>query len=174
MFRLSRLTDYGFVLLAHLAREGTGVPHNARELADHLDLPAPAVSKILKLLARDGLLESQRGSKGGYQLTRDPKSLSVAEMIGVLEGPVALTECNLAGEICQHEGNCAVRGPLHVINGAVNEALRRVTLADLIDPCFQARVSPLAVLDRPALPRDPGLAPESNAATDTKEPAPHG
>ena len=71
-----------------------------------------------------------------------------AEMIGALEGPVALTECSAAERLCPHEGNCAVRGPWQLINGVVRDSLMRITLADLIDPTFGAPLSPLEPLGR--------------------------
>ena len=72
MIRLSRITDYGIVLMAHLAEHPEGAPHNAREVAAETSLPLPVVSKVLKSLARAGLLVSQRGAKGGYALARPP------------------------------------------------------------------------------------------------------
>jgi len=154
VFRLSKITDYGIVLLAHLARDGAGdaggevdSPHNAREVAAEVDLPLPVVSKILKSLARRGILESHRGSKGGYSLVRRPEEITVSEMIAALEGPVALTECSLAPQICQHEGSCAIRDPWQVINRAVQGALDQVTLADLIDPTFPRSPTPVGVVD---------------------------
>ena len=148
MIRLSKITDYGIVLLAHLARHGGDAPHAAREVAAEVDLPLPMVSKVLKALARRGLLESQRGPKGGYSLVRAPGEISVSEMVTALEGPVALTECNLGPHICGHEAGCPVRGPWFVINRVVQRALSQVTLADLADPCFSASTSPLEILGR--------------------------
>ena len=132
MFRLSKTTDYGIVLLAGLARDPSAEPRNARELAQITDLPVPMVSKILKALAREGLLVSQRGSKGGYRLAREPEELTVSEMIRVLEGPVALTECAIGPELCEHETMCAVREPWQLISRVVEKALAGVTLADLV------------------------------------------
>lgn len=132
MFRLSKATDYGIVLMAQLASDPTDTPHNARELAECADLPVPMVSKILKALAREGLLESQRGSKGGYRLARAPEELPVSEMIRVLEGPVGLTDCTIGPELCEHEMLCAVREPWQRINRVVERALSDVTLADLV------------------------------------------
>ena len=90
MFRLSRVTNYGIVILAELARHRpedepaepiSGAPSlNARELAERADLPLPMVSKVLKALTRAGVLESQRGTKGGYSLARDPEELTVSAM----------------------------------------------------------------------------------------------
>lgn len=132
MFKLSKTTDYGIVLLAGLARDPSALPRNARELAESSDLPVPMVSKILKALAREGLLVSQRGSKGGYRLARKPEDLTVSEMIRVLEGPVALTDCALGPELCEHETLCAVRQPWQLISRVVEQALADVTLADLV------------------------------------------
>lgn len=153
MLRLSKLTDYGIVLLAQLAREESGEPRNARDLAAGAELPVPVVSKVLKLLAREGLLESQRGAKGGYALARAPRRISVASVIDALEGGVAITECAQGPSLCLHEGTCAVRDPIHVINGVVRDALATVSLADLIDPGFGASASaPLQILGRTAEP----------------------
>ena len=141
MLRLSKITDYGIVLLAELAKEPQGSQRNSRELASRVELPVPVVSKILKALARGGLIESQRGAKGGYSMTRQPEELSVAAMIAALDGPVAITECNVGPRLCEHEGSCAVRAPWQRINRVVEVALSRVTLRDLIDPSFPS--SPL-------------------------------
>jgi len=134
MFRISRLTDYGIVLLAHLAREADGGPHNARELAAQANLPAPVVSKILKHLTHQGLLVSQRGAKGGYGLSRDPRHISVSEIIAALEGPIALTECTLGPGHCDQESVCAMRSPWQRINQVIGDALGRLTLAELARP----------------------------------------
>ncbi len=139
MFRLSKTTDYGIVLMAQLASAKAGAPSNARELAIAADLPIPMVSKILKALAREGLLVSQRGSKGGYHLARPPEALSVAEMIRVLEGPVALTDCAIGPALCSHETLCAVREPWQLISRVVEQALADVTLADLVRRRANAR-----------------------------------
>jgi FeS assembly SUF system regulator len=133
LFKLSKTTDYGIVLMARLARLGDENPLNARELAEDAELPVPMVSKVLKALAREGLLISQRGSKGGYSLARAPEQLPVSEMIRVLEGPVALTDCAIGPARCEHESGCAVREPWQRINRVVERALSDVTLADLVN-----------------------------------------
>ena len=100
MLRIRRLTDYGIVLLAHLASDPRGATHNARELSAQTGLPLPVVSKILKHLTHSGVLVSQRGAKGGYGLARDARHITVAEIVSALEGPIALTEC------ADGEGQC--------------------------------------------------------------------
>jgi FeS assembly SUF system regulator len=134
VIRLSRLSDYGIVLMSHLAGFGDGEPHNAREIASEAGLPQPVVSKLLKALAREGLLESHRGAKGGYTLARRPEEISAAQMITALEGPIGLTECTVHPGECAQEASCHVREPWQRINDVVRGALADVSLADLAQP----------------------------------------
>ena len=130
MLRMSRITDYGIVLLSHLAADDPDTVHNARELAESAHLPLPVVSKILKVLAREGFLESHRGVKGGYSLARPPERVSVVEVIDALEGPIALTECGVGS--CEREASCVVRAPWQRINRVVRKSLADVRLSDLV------------------------------------------
>jgi FeS assembly SUF system regulator len=131
--------------MAHLAACPEGAPHNARELAAETRLPVPVVSKVLKALARAGLLVSQRGAKGGYGLARSPREITVPEMITALEGPIGLTECAQHPGACPQEEGCHVRAPWQRISRAVQGALARITLADLVAPSH-SKIVPLASL----------------------------
>lgn len=134
MIRMSKETDYGIILLAHLAKDSEELPHSAREVAHETRLPLPMVSKILKTLAREGLLTSQRGVKGGYALARKPERISVAEIVSAMEGPIAMTECIEAPGECRHEPLCRLRLTWHKINDAVLLALENISLGDLAGP----------------------------------------
>ena len=134
MLRITKLTDYGIVLLVHLAHHETASSQNARTMAEATSLPLPVVSKILKSLAQGGLLTSQRGAKGGYALSRRPEEINVAEIIDALEGPIALMECSAGPGGCDQETSCAVRDPWQQINQAILETLRHVTLRELVGP----------------------------------------
>src|SRR5258708_36531873 len=94
MIRLGKLTDYGLVLMTYIAQNHDRFLHTARDLAVESRLPRPTVSKLLKELLQGGLLVSHRGIKGGYSLARKPREISVAGIIAVLEGPIALTGCS--------------------------------------------------------------------------------
>ncbi len=136
MFRMNRLTDYGIVLLTHVAREGrAGL--SARELAAATQIPQPTVGKLLKLLLKEGLLVSQRGREGGYALARDPRQVSLAEVIAALEGPISLTECNLPAT-CEHETGCPTRTNWQLVNRTILDALSRLSLAEMARPLTQA------------------------------------
>jgi FeS assembly SUF system regulator len=129
MLRMSKLTDYGTMVLAQLA-VGDAPLSTAAEVADATRLGQPTVSKLLKALVRAGLVVSTRGVQGGYALARPAAAISAAEIIDALEGPVAITECS-AGSGCDLESFCRVGLAWQRINQSIRQALDDVTLADL-------------------------------------------
>ena len=131
MLRISRLTDYGTVVLAHLA-DNEGRRISAADVAAETGLAVPTVSKLLKSLARAGLVESTRGSHGGYLLARPAPSISAAEIIDALEGPLSITECSAEEGSCDFEQICGVGVAWQRINLAIRRALDDVSLADLL------------------------------------------
>ena len=138
MIRISRLTDYGIILMTNLARHAGREVRTARDLSAEAHLPAPTVSKLLKMLAREGLLEAHRGAKGGFSLTRPAAAISILEVIRALEGPVGITECSAyPAERCELELLCPVGHNWQIINRAVRSALEAITLADMVRPLPQ-------------------------------------
>lgn len=131
MFRVNKLTDYGIVLMAHVARGGEDVPFTARNLSEETHLPLPTVSKLLRELSDRGLLVSHRGVKGGYNLPRPAAAISVADIILALEGPIGFTECSTDPGSCDMEASCAIRMNSQVIGDALREALEKIMLSDL-------------------------------------------
>jgi len=125
----------------------------AADLADSTALPAPTVSKLLKQLSRAGLLDSHRGTKGGYAIARRPSEITVADIVSAVEGPIALTECMTSeGAVCEIEALCPTRTNWRQINDALVEALDNVSLADMAKPVFEPRQiqQPSAVADATA------------------------
>lgn len=137
MLKLSRMIDYGVVILSQMTNQRDGLT-TAPELAEATGLPAPMVSKVLKSLARSDLVTSHRGVRGGYSLSRGPQDISVAAIVEALEGPVALTACVEASDShCRVESLCPIRGGWEKVNDAIRDALEAVSLADLIYSGFE-------------------------------------
>lgn len=135
MIRLTKQTDYALVLLTHMARGKGETPHTARDLAVDTHIPLPMVSKILKALGREGLLASTRGVHGGYRLARPAEEITAAEVIGLMEGPIGLTECTMHTDTtCSIESFCPVSTTLQRINQAVIVALKDLSLAEMATP----------------------------------------
>lgn len=129
MLRMSKLTDYGTVVLSQLANKGGVV--SAAAVAAGTGLALPTVSKVLKRLTRAGLVVSVRGAHGGYGLARPAAEISAAEIIDALEGPVAITECAGSDSRCELEPHCRVGSAWQRINVAIRHALGDVSLSDL-------------------------------------------
>jgi FeS assembly SUF system regulator len=125
------LTDYGTVVLAHLAHDEAELA-SASEVAAATGLGPPTVSKLLKSLGKAGLVTSTRGSQGGYRLARDAREISAADVIDALEGPVSITECSATDSHCDYESVCTVGGAWQRINVAIRRSLNEVSLADLL------------------------------------------
>jgi len=135
MIRLGKLTDYGLVLMTRIAQHPGQSQHTARDLAFESRLPRPTVSKLLKLLLQGGVLVSHRGTKGGYSLARGADAISVAEIVAILEGPIALTECSTdVTGLCDFERLCPIKKNQRVISQVIRGALEKVMLSDLIQP----------------------------------------
>ncbi len=133
MLRLSKLTDYGTVVLAQMARD-PGTVHTATDLASATRVALPTVSKLLKLFARAGLVTSYRGARGGYTLARPPRAITAVQIIDAVEGPVAITQCSLDHSHCSIEMVCGVGHNWQRISLAIRDALKSVTLAQLARP----------------------------------------
>lgn len=165
MLRMSKMTDYGIVMMTELARAG-GDTRTTRELAERTRVPLPSASKVLKGLLQAGLVVSHRGANGGYGLSRPAVDISLAELVASLEGPVSLTECgqHTPSAPCELEAVCQVRGHWRLINQAIQEALGRLTLADLCAPAprMPERLVGLGVPSRPASPA--AAAPAASAS----------
>ena len=130
MFRMTKLSDYAIMLLTYFAREPQ-MQRSARDLSVQSHLPLPTVRKILKILVRGGLLDTHRGVKGGFVLTRLPEKVTMTDIIAALEGPVAITQCSGKDDRCRLEPSCPVRSNWRKINKVVYDALRGITLSEM-------------------------------------------
>lgn len=133
MLRVTKLTDYASVVLTVLASEPDAVL-SAAGLAERAGLETPTVAKVLKPLAQAGLVEAFRGTNGGYRLARAPADISLIEIVEALEGPLGMTECSVHAGACGIEQSCSARANWRRINDVVADALRGVTLAEMVNP----------------------------------------
>ena len=149
MLRISKLTDYGTVILAYMAAQ-QGRLLAAAEVAERTGIALPTVSKLLKKLQRSGLVCSTRGSHGGYQLAKPAAQVTAAQILDALEGPVAITECSSQHGNCGIESSCRIGHTWQRLNAAIRQALNEVTLAQLSGLERSGPISvPLTRLARP-------------------------
>lgn len=141
--KLSSFADYAVVLMSAAARHcgaGAGVDPvtnrhlkmNATTLSAKTGIPLPTAQKLVSRLSAAGLLESSRGTGGGVRLSRPPATITLADVVEAVEGPIAMTACSEQGaHDCNLEQDCRIRPHMNVANTAIREALARVTIASL-------------------------------------------
>lgn len=132
MMRITKLADYGVLILSAMAKEPEK-QQTALEIATALDVSLPVASKLLKQLTQGGLLLSSRGAQGGYRLAKAPKLISVAEILAIIEGQLALTDCNEAKGLCDKESTCQAKKHWFKLQRLVKHTLSSLSLADLVE-----------------------------------------
>lgn len=132
MLKINKLADYGLVVMGCLAQHQQAL--NAREVATLTRIAVPTVSKVLKALTKAGLLISSRGMQGGYSLARPAENISLTQMLEVLDGDLALTDCAKVLGTCAVERGCGIRHNWQAINNVFLRTLTRITLADMLKP----------------------------------------
>jgi Rrf2 family protein len=132
MLRLSKKADYALIAMKHLAvRDGHG-SSSAREIAEQYEIPVELLAKVLQRLVRKGLLASQQGTRGGYQLARSAEGISVADVIQAIDGPLTVTACSMHDDRCGQFSKCNVRDPLWRIKERILAALATCTIAEMV------------------------------------------
>jgi FeS assembly SUF system regulator len=144
MLRLSKKADYALMAMKHLAvKADAGAASSAREIAEQYDIPIELMAKVLQRLARRGLLRSQQGTRGGYQLSKSSTAISVADIIQAIDGPVTVTACSTSDERCGQFAKCNVRDPLWRIKDRILSALATCSLAEIAAEPLPEEPSPV-------------------------------
>ncbi len=133
--RVTTWTEYSLIISIHLARRGNGQPVAARDISDSERLPGDYVEQILLRLRRAGLVESVRGARGGYFLARDPAKISVHDVMTACDHQTFEVNCDthqVDRERCGPGAHCSIRPVWQALRFRVDELLKGVTLADLM------------------------------------------
>ncbi len=134
--RVSTRGDYASRALLSLAlRENYVEPTSVRDLAERTGLPQPYLEQILLSLKGVGLVRSKRGVGGGYVLARPAESITLAEIVAAVDGPIAAGDFGLPHQdgACDHEGQCVLLGVWADVGNHMREHLLSFTLADMVD-----------------------------------------
>ena len=132
--RLTSLADYAVVMMSAAARHPAGARLSATVLAEETGVPLPTAQKLTGRLAAAGLLETARGTGGGFRLARKVPDISLADIVEAVEGPIAMTSCiDAERHDCALESCCQVKPHMGAVNGAIRGALAGVSLSSLAE-----------------------------------------
>lgn len=138
MLKISKLADYGTVIMSALAFEPQRL-YSTKALADQVHIALPTVRKLLKLMVSAHIVNSVRGMGGGYQLAKRPQEISIAQIIAAIEGKPALTECSSHTGSCMQDTVCTIKSNWKVINQVVLSVLENLTLEDMLNPVLEEK-----------------------------------
>ncbi len=133
--RLSTKGEYASRAMLELSRRYREGPIHSREISKAQEIPPHFLQQILLLLKRAGYLKSRKGRMGGYILAKPPDEINVAEIIRVMDGPLAPIDCVsvMAHETCPMEATCGLRWLWKDVRDAIAEILEKTTFADLVE-----------------------------------------
>jgi Rrf2 family protein len=130
MLRFTKRADYGLMAIHYIAVHDDLGAISAKRIAEEFSIPQELMAKILQRLAKERLIVSQNGPKGGYVLSRRPAEISVGEVIRALEGPISIVSC-LEDDDCPQMERCSLRRPVKKIQVAITQMLDSMSLAEL-------------------------------------------
>ena len=133
MLKLSRKVEYGLIAVKHIAVQRAGDILNAKEISEKYDIPYELLSKILQRLAKEKVIASYQGVKGGYTLAMNPNNLKISSLIEAIDGPQHITGC-MAGkdELCNQYKTCIIKDPLAKVQLNINGVFDKMTLSEII------------------------------------------
>jgi Rrf2 family protein len=132
MFRLSKRVEYGILSMQYIAeKEGTLV--TAKEISENLSISFEFLAKTLQMLMKMKLIDSVKGIKGGYRLSRNASEISLEDIILALESKIAITDClsEHSKDECSRTEDCTIKQPLGIIQNKIDDLFRAMKLEDL-------------------------------------------
>jgi Rrf2 family protein len=135
MFKLSKKTEYALMSARYMALNNHGKYVTAREIANSYNLSFELVAKVLQIMAKNNLIKSYQGVKGGYTLNKSSEKISLAEIIKAVEPAYEITECLRIGfeeESCSYFNCCKIKDPLAEIQKKIDKIFMETKLSELI------------------------------------------
>lgn len=135
---LSRKTKYGLKALSYLARENSKIPVQILIISEAENISQKFLESILLILKKAGILQSKKGKGGGYFLAKPANEITIASVLRVLEGPIALVPCVSLNfyekcDDCPEEDACSVHRLMLRVRDTNLSIFENTTLADLIE-----------------------------------------
>jgi Rrf2 family protein len=132
MLRFTKRADYGLIAIHYIATNEDSGSVSAKRIAEEFSIPPELLAKILQRLAKERLIVSQNGPKGGYVLARHPMEITVGQVVRALEGPINIVECLEEDSDCPQMARCNLRRPVQKIQAAISQMLDSMSLAELV------------------------------------------
>jgi Rrf2 family protein len=130
MLRFTKRADYGLMAIHYIAIHDDLGAVSVKRIAEEFAIPQELLAKILQRLAKQRLIVSQNGPKGGYVLARRATEISIGEVVRALEGPISIVSC-IEDSDCPQMERCSLRRPITKLQAAITQMLDTMSLAEL-------------------------------------------
>ena len=131
MIRLTKAGEYGLRAVRYLVENGDETRISIGDISENKKIPEPFLRKLFKPLVQQGIINSTRGVSGGVRLARDPKEITVLEVVEAREGPLALNDCLLDDSACEFLSECGMHDVWEEAQAAMAKVLRSKNLTNL-------------------------------------------
>ena len=132
MNKLNRQLEYSLMALKHMSQKVPGELTSAKEVADSYHAPFDATARVMQKMASSGLLKSEQGATGGYQITKDLNKVTLHELFEVIQGPTSIAKCIHKEEPCDLQTSCNIISPITTLNTKLNDFYKNLTLRELL------------------------------------------
>lgn len=141
MVKINKKVEYALIILGYLLRKGKAEANLvcAKEVCDRFDLSFDVTSKVMQVLAQNGVLRSVKGAHGGYALEKSPDAITLYELNHMIVGPIAVASCLHEEGECELAGSCNIIAPMMNLNDRIEELYREIKLADLLSDKNRSR-----------------------------------
>lgn len=126
--------EYALMALKHMSLKRPGELTSAKEIAETFKVPFDVIAKVMQSMAQKGILKSEHGASGGYQITRDLAKVTMLDLIQLVQGSTKIAKCMVHDEGCDIQKSCNIISPITQLNLKMNEFYRSLTLQELIAP----------------------------------------
>jgi Rrf2 family protein len=137
MNKLNRKLEYSLMALKHMAQKTPGDLTTAKEVSESYQAPFDATARVMQVMAQRGLLKSEQGAFGGYQITRDLSHVTLNDLIEIVQGPTQIAKCMQHGKAdqdgpCEIQSSCNIMSPVANLNQRLTDFYKSVFIKELI------------------------------------------
>lgn len=136
MIKINRKVEYALMVLKLMKSKAPDELTTAREVCDLYHTPFDTTSKVMQLMNTSGILQSQKGVKGGYTLAHDLTNISYVDLVQLIEGKSFMMDCHDRGDgsgvPCEFHKNCNIAQPIKRLNDYIINIFSTLTLNELL------------------------------------------
>jgi Rrf2 family protein len=132
MFKMNRKIEYALIALQYMNGKNPGQLTSAKEICDYYETPFDPTSRVLQIMAQNGVLGAVQGAKGGYQIIKDLSRISTRELSDMIIGPIEITNCRHDASDCSLSSKCHIINAMASLNDRIQGLFDTISVADLI------------------------------------------